>query len=427
MTRSAVPLKHLASAPVVNGLGLSGENDDPDWPRYIRTTDIQGPRALRTDTFASQPPEIAVAASARRGDILMTAAGATIGKSTQIMDDIDACYAGFLVRFRPNAKLVDGRYVGYWMQSSDYWAQIEVGAVRSTIDNFSAGKYQNLVVPVPPLEDQRRIADFLDDQVTRIESATAARNRQLVALDTAIIAAAHAGVTGEGVSTTRETNIPWASTIPDHWGSPRLNQVARMGTGHTPSRNEPEYWLDCHIPWLTTGDVHRFRHDEIDSINDAVLHISDLGLANSAAVLHPRGTVALSRTASAGFAILMDADMATSQDFATWTCGEHLHNYFLLWCLRAMRRDLMKRLAMGSTHKTIYFPDLMSIKIPLPPFEEQVAIARSIAADATAIRAAMQATTKAIDLLSEYKRSLITAAVTGEFDVATASGRGIPV
>ena len=99
--------------------------------------------------------------------------------------------------------------------------------------------------------------------------------------------------------------------------------------------------------------------------------ISEIGLANSAAELRPPGTVVLCRTASAGYSALMGTEMATSQDFATWTCGERLLPRFLLFCLRAMRSDLLGRLAMGSTHRTIYFPDIESIRIPLPPVGEQ--------------------------------------------------------
>lgn len=66
--------------------------------------------------------------------------------------------------------------------------------------------------------------------------------------------------------------------------------------------------------------------------------------------------------------------MATSQDFATWTCGPKLVPRFLLHALRAMAPDL-KRIAAGSTHKTIYMPDIERIRIPVPPLEEQRRIA----------------------------------------------------
>ena len=99
--------------------------------------------------------------------------------------------------------------------------------------------------------------------------------------------------------------------------------------------------------------------------------ISEVGLANSSAELHPVDTVVLCRTASAGYSAVMGAQMATSQDFVTWTCGPRLDPYYLLWILRAMRQDLLGRLAMGSTHKTIYAPDLQMLRVPLPPLDLQ--------------------------------------------------------
>jgi type I restriction enzyme, S subunit len=67
----------------------------------------------------------------------------------------------------------------------------------------------------------------------------------------------------------------------------------------------------------------------------------------------------------------MGSDMATSQDFVTWTCSDLLTPRYLLICLRAMRQDLIGRLAYGSTHKTIYMPDIESLSIPIPPIDEQ--------------------------------------------------------
>jgi len=96
VTWQANRLKFLAAEPIRNGLGEAGAQDDSSWPRYIRTTDIAGPRTLREDVFASLPPEVAQRAMLRRGDIVMTAAGATIGKTLLYDSDKPACYAGYL-------------------------------------------------------------------------------------------------------------------------------------------------------------------------------------------------------------------------------------------------------------------------------------------------------------------------------------------
>lgn len=175
-----VPLQYLGAIPMTNGLGLPGSHYDPTWPRYIRTTDIADSWSLRQDTFASQPPEVAANAMLEPGDILMTAAGATIGKSTLFSGDYPACYAGFLVRFRPRPD-VSGHFIIYWMQSADYWSQINAGAVRSTIDNFSAGKYRKLRAPNIPLDEQHRTTSELDATISRIDSLIT-KAEQFVAL-----------------------------------------------------------------------------------------------------------------------------------------------------------------------------------------------------------------------------------------------------
>src|SRR5690606_21586397 len=127
-----------------------------------------------------------------------------------------------------------------------------------------------------------------------------------------------------------------------------------------------------------TGEVKQVRDDRTEEIYETREKISELGLQISAAELHPKGTVVLCRTASAGYSAVMGVDMATSQDFVAWTCGPRLNPYYLLWCLRAMRPDLLGRLAMGSTHKTIYVPDLQMLRIPLPPLHIQSQIVEVI-------------------------------------------------
>lgn len=421
MTWTSTRLKFLADLPIRNGLGEAGEFEDPSWPRYVRTTDIAGPRSLREDSFKSLPPEVARKAMLLPGDILMTAAGATIGKSYLHLTDGPACFAGYLARFRARSD-IDARFVAYWMQSTPYWDQIAVGAVRSTIDNFSAGRYQNLTLSVPDLDEQRRIADFLDHETARIDRLTARLRDMLGKVQEKRSAYVHASVTGAEIEDREQTNLPWASDLPSTWPAVRVTYVARLGSGHTPSRSRPDWWTDCYIPWITTGEVQQVRDDRLEVLTETRETISDLGLANSAAELHPAGTVVLCRTASAGYSAVMGRDMATSQDFATWTCGPRLHPYYLLWCLRAMRPDLLGRLAMGSTHKTIYMPDIQSIRIPLPPIENQREIVTAIRRSNERHAVLNDVIERQQSLLDERRKALITAAVTGQLDVTTARG-----
>ena len=201
---------------------------------------------------------------------------------------------------------------------------------------------------------------------------------------------------------------PWLSA--SRWETVPIRYVARLGSGHTPSRQRPEYWEDCKVPWVTLADVGQLRDGTVNVISKTAELISPLGLANSSAVRHPAGTVILSRTASVGFSAILGADMATSQDFATWTCGAKLDNRYLLHALRAMVPDL-RRLAMGSTHKTIYMPDIAGLRIPLPPLDEQRQIADILDAETARIDELLRLRALQRDLLKERRALLLESKV----------------
>lgn len=104
-----------------------------------------------------------------------------------------------------------------------------------------------------------------------------------------------------------------------------------MESGHTPSRNYPDYW-DGGVPWISIPDAREAHGREIHATTQTV---SELGLANSSARLLPAKTVCLSRTASVGYVTTMGKPMATSQDFADWICTPALLPEFLMFALLA--------------------------------------------------------------------------------------------
>jgi type I restriction enzyme S subunit len=83
-----------------------------------------------------------------------------------------------------------------------------------------------------------------------------------------------------------------------------------------------------------------------------------------------------------------------------------------------MRSELLGRLAMGSTHKTIYMPDIEAIRIPLPTVAEQDEIVDDVWHRLRPIDAAIDAIQRQIGLLRERRQALITAAVTGRLNNA---------
>jgi type I restriction enzyme S subunit len=157
---------------------------------------------------------------------------------------------------------------------------------------------------------------------------------------------------------------------PSGWRWIALSDVARLETGHTPSRKHPEYW-GGDVPWIGIKDATE-NHGRI--ISDTSQHTNELGIANSSARVLPANTVCLSRTASVGYVVVMGKPMATSQDFVNWVCSEGIDYRFLKYVLLAEQAAFL-RFASGTTHQTIYFPEVKAFHVCLPPIPEQCAIA----------------------------------------------------
>jgi len=106
----------------------------------------------------------------------------------------------------------------------------------------------------------------------------------------------------------KESPLGW---IPAEWFVSLLDKVTIRGSGHTPNKSIPRYW-NGGIKWVSLADSHRL--DKI-FISETDKEVSALGIANSSAVLHPGGTVVLSRDAGVGKSAVLAEDMAVSQHF----------------------------------------------------------------------------------------------------------------
>jgi len=153
---------------------------------------------------------------------------------------------------------------------------------------------------------------------------------------------------------------------PKGWKWSPLTALARMESGHTPSRRVPSYW-GGNIPWISISDAKSF-HGE--TVQDTIEKVTEDGINNSSARVLPVRTVCLSRTASVGYVVVMGSPMATSQDFVNWICSKELEPEFLKYLFIAEGEGLL-RFSSGAVHQTIYFPEAKAFHICCPPLAEQ--------------------------------------------------------
>src|SRR5690554_1391923 len=248
------------------------------------------------------------------GDVLFSIAG-TIGK-TALVDESDT-------PANTNQAVAIIRGVTGCFIPSFLKLQLQEGARRIQVDHARGGEMNNvsltdlkgLTVSVPPLAEQKIIADKLDTLLAQVENTKARLERIpqiLKRFRQSVLAAAVSGRLTEewrqrNPNRTTETLLEGHSPLPKpaRWksrsdgfiqgnyatavGKPKsspvpewkwisLVEVARMESGHTPSRNKPEYW-NGNVCWIGIRDANK-NHGK--TIQDTEQKTNELGLANSA-------------------------------------------------------------------------------------------------------------------------------------------------
>ncbi len=251
--------------------------------------------------------------------------------------------------------------------------------------NIAQGVITSVPIDLPPLPEQRRIAARLGAQLAEVgttRQAALAQYESSKALLSAIYREAFAQVLPVAVP-------PTFDNPPAGWRWRKLSDLARLESGHTPSRSRPDWW-GGDVSWISLTEIRALDGRWIESTQ---LRTNAAGITNSAARILPRGTVCYSRTASVGFVAIMAKPMATSQDFANWVCGDALDPEFLMHALIRARNEL-RHLATGATHKTIYMPTLESFHVCAPDIDAQRRIVRDLnqrLAEASDLRASLAA------------------------------------
>lgn len=245
-------------------------------------------------------------------------------------------------------------------------------AQGTTFEAINKNDLLSLSLRLPPKEEWPQIAKILDTLDTAIHE-TEAIIAKLKAVKQGLL---HDLLT-RGIAANGELRPPQAEAphlykqsplgwISKEWDVRRLDAVAARGSGHTPSKGISSYW-NGGVKWVSLADSHRL--DQI-YIHETDKEISEIGIANSSAVLHPEGTVILSRDAGIGKSAVLGCDMAVSQHFMAWRCGEKLNNLFLYFYLQ-WEKPKFESIAIGSTIKTIGLPFFKNYEIALPLRWEQ--------------------------------------------------------
>nr|WP_279007666.1 restriction endonuclease subunit S [Aeromonas jandaei] len=340
--------------------------------------------------------------------------GAALLLNRRRMTTAACCIDNNMTAYVVDAEKVVPEWAFYWLSTLDFGEHVNPGAVPS----FSEGYQSVLPIPVPPIEEQKVIARFLDFKTAQIDALIAKQQSLLGKLAekrTALIS--HAVTKGLDPSVPmQDSEVQWLGDIPAHWKTTRIKFVARVGNGSTPSRDKPDYWVDGYFPWLNSSVVNQEAVTESDQfVTDLALKECHLPIITPPAVLV--GITGQGKTRGMASKLSTIATINQHLAYIKPTTNDIRVDYLLFLFERAYSFLRSESDGGGSTKGAITCEQIANLEIPLPPASEQAAIEVYVADELEMLRNMNQRVANVVEKLQEYRSALITNAVTGKIDV----------
>jgi type I restriction enzyme S subunit len=296
---------------------------------------------------------------------------------------------------------VEPRFYIYLFRTTAYMREVDF-ASRGIVPDRNRLYWQYfkpLLSPAPPTEEQRLIADFLDAYTAQVQRLIGAKRRTIAILDEQRDQIIEAVLERQGIASAPEMMLKRA--------------LEAIVGGSTPSPN-PAFW-DGNVVWVTPPDI-----SASDRLSGSRRTLTAAGLQNCAASVVPAGSVILTSRAPVGNIAIADVPVATNQGCkALVPNAEKISSEFLAMTVRRLV-PLMRVLSTGTTFQEISTARLGAMKINVPPLQKQSDMLDAIKAETEPFSGAKRRVFSEIDLILEYRDSLINAVVTGQLDVREA-------
>jgi type I restriction enzyme S subunit len=242
------------------------------------------------------------------------------------------------------------------------------------INNLRRGDLESLELPLPPLAVQASIVAELEKQFSRLDEAVANLKRVKANLERYKAVVLKAAVEGrlfsDGGSTDAgapdEQGPSAQSGLPPRWRWSTVGQLARVGTGATPSRSEAAYWNDGDVPWGTSAAVNE------PFVDAATEFVTRAALAETNLTLYPPGTLLVAMYGEGktrGKCTELRIAATTNQALAALQVAERLRPYLKLFLDHSY--EDMRKVASGGVQPNLNLGLVRALRVPLPPDDEQ--------------------------------------------------------
>lgn len=329
----------------------------------LNGSNLQGFK-LQEDSFGYLTKEKADSlkkCNAHRGDIIVTHRG-TLGQIVYV--PVNSKYDRYVIsqsqfRFRCKADLVDVQYLVYYFHTREGQYKILANASQVGVPALAraTSTFRLIDIKLPPLATQRRIASILSSLDRKIELNNKI-NADLEEMAQAIFKNWFVDFEPfkDGKFVDSELGM-----IPEGWKVGRLDEIADVVGGSTPSKAKPEYYTQKGIAWLTPKDLS--NHPAVYTSRGEI-DITKEGYNSTSTKLMPKGTILFTSRAPIGYISIAQNDICTNQGFKSLV-PKKAGTCFLYCFLKYVTPEIENK-STGSTFKEASGSLMKSLKVIMP-------------------------------------------------------------
>lgn len=395
--------------------------DSDDGVPFLRVTDIHN-SSIDLDEVKKIPMsehlELIKRCYPKKGDLLLSKNG-TIGLMKII--DWDWEFSIFvslcLIKFTKSLK---NNFFYYFFQSDIVEKQIFESSQKTSVTNLHLEKIKELVLSIPPIEEQTTIAKYLDQKTTQIDDLISKKERLIELLQEERTAMINQAVT-KGLNPNvkmKDSGIEWLGEIPEHWEVKQIKHLGKIINGSSFKSDDFIPKSNCRV--LKISNIQTMR---IDWSDDSYLPDEFYEKYPNFQINKGDLVFALTRPIiSTGIkASIVDCDdkILINQRNAVLKPHNDLNIFWMYYLVfsSSFVQHFESLIDNTGQQPNISSVDIGNIKIPMPTREEQLEIIEVIKYEHNRIDLIISKTQQEIDLLKEYKTALISEVVTGKVKV----------
>jgi len=347
----------------------------------------------------------------KHGDLLIEKSGGgekqPVGFVTIFNHNIPAVYANFIAKM----ELVEEKaYSGFYkyVHSAMYSVRLNVRSIKQTtgIQNLDTNYYFEESVIYPPLNEQKSIANFLDQKTAEIDGLIADKEKLIELLQEK-----RQAIITEAVRM-KDSGIEWIGEIPEHWILSKIKYVSLINNKTLSESTDDDYEID----YIDISSVTSIG--EIDGIQR--LNFKDAP-SRARRILSKGDTIVSTvRTYLKAIAFIenVQSNLICSTGFAVLTPLSKVVPKYLFYLMRSEKyvNEIVRR-SVGVSYPAINASDIGALECAIPNKDEQKYIVEYLDNCTTQIDQLVNDIQTQIQKLREYRQSLISEAVTGKIDV----------